>query len=206
MNATEMRDRERRVLTLGIAAIVFILVLGRGVPSWLERSVSVRASAASLVMKAEHARMSVRNFQMTRDSLAARKRRLLALAPMMASGETPAVAGARLASLIATTATQSNLRLGSVQVRPDSNTEALFTRLTLRAEATGDVRGVTEFVRALERGPKLLAVTSLSVSQPEPNAAADRIEALHVELTVEALTPTPASASKREAAMRSGSP
>jgi Tfp pilus assembly protein PilO len=206
VNASEMRERERRVLALGIASIVLILVLGRGLPAWLGRSVSVRASAANLVTKASRARSSVDHFQMTRDSLAARKRRLLALAPLMASGETPSVAGAKLASLIATTATESNLRLGSVQVRPDSGNETVFTRLTVRAEATGDVRGVTDFVRALEHGPKLLAVRTLSISQPEPNAPSDRVEALHLEVTVEALVPTPGSASKRDAATRSGSP
>lgn len=198
--------RERRVLALGIASIALILALGRGVPVWLERSVTIRTSAASLVAKAERARASVAHFQVTRDSLGARKRRLLALAPHMATGETPAVAGAKLASLIATTATESNLRLGSVQVRPDSGTEAVFTRVTVRAEGTGDVRGVTDFVRALERGPKLLAVRSFSVSQPEPNAPSDRVEALHLELTVESLVPTAASASRRDAARRSGSP
>jgi hypothetical protein len=54
-------------------------------------------------------------------------------------------------------------------------------------DVTGDIRGVMAMLASLERGPTLLAVRSLSISQPDLTAGDDRVEALHVEIDVEGL-------------------
>jgi hypothetical protein len=55
------------------------------------------------------------------------------------------------------------------------------------ASATGDVRGLVSFLRALEGGPTRVVVRSLSVTQPEPAALPDRPESLRIEFEVAAL-------------------
>jgi hypothetical protein len=61
----------------------------------------------------------------------------------------------------------------------------VFAPVSVRIDATADVRGLTNLLTRLERGPTLLVVRALSITQPEPNA---EMEALAVELTVEGLS------------------
>jgi hypothetical protein len=186
-----MSARDRRVLVLGIATITLVVGGGRGLPAWREWYAGSRASAAQLRGELARAEESLRHSAVTRDSLAARKRRLVALLALLAGGETPQMAGAGLASSVASAAEAAGVRVGTVQVRPDSAGRNVFTRVAVRADVTGDVRGVAAFLGALEQDATLLAVRELVVSQPEPAAPADRAEALRVELLVEGLALTP---------------
>jgi hypothetical protein len=122
---------------------------------------------------------------------------MLALAPALLSGDSPASAAATLAALVSGTAAQANVRLGAVQVRPDSVARGAFTRVAVRASATGDINGVTQMILGLEKGPMLLAVRELSITQAEPGAPADRAEALRLELLVEGLMLNPKPGSTR---------
>jgi hypothetical protein len=186
-----MSARDRRVLLLGAASVALVVGAGRGLPAWREWYAGSRASAVQLRGELARAEESLRHSAVTRDSLTARKRRLVALLPLLASGETPQMAGAGLASSVASAAEAAGVRVGTVQVRPDSAGRTVFTRVAVRADVTGDVRGVAAFLGALEQDATLLAVRELAVSQPEPAAAADRAEALRVELLVEGLALTP---------------
>ena len=186
-----MSARDRRVLLLGAASITLAIGGSRALPVWREWYLGSRTSAVHLRAELSSAQTSIRQASVTRDSLGARKRRLLAMLPLLASGETPQMAGAGLASTIAAAAEASGVRLGTVQVRPDSAGRSVFTRVGVRADVTGDVRGVAAFLGALERDATLFAVRELAISQPEPAAPAERAEALHVELFVEALALTP---------------
>lgn len=194
MSALTLSPRDRRVLALGAATIGLLFALGRGVPALRRWEREQRAEAAELAAEAARARGSVRAHGVVRDSLKARETRFLALAPLLLGGETPAVAGATLASLVSGAAAACSVRLGAVQVRADSAGQGVFTRVAVRADAVGDVRGVTGFLAALERGPALLAVRELSVSQSEPAAPPDRPEVLRIELTVEGLVLSPRAA------------
>src|ERR671938_1894657 len=112
---------------------------------------------------------------------------MLALAPALLSGDTPAAAGATLAGLVSGAAARASVRLGVLQVRADSLGHGTFTRIAVTGSATGDVQGVAELLSALEHGPTLLAVRALSVSQTDPAAPVDRMEVLHVDFAVEGL-------------------
>jgi hypothetical protein len=191
MMPATMSDRDRRVLVLGGMTIALVIGAARGLPAWREWYTGSRASAVRIRDELARAQASLRYGGVTRDSLVARKRRLVALLPLLASGETPQMAGAGLASHVASAAEAAGVRVGTVQVRPDSAGRTVFTRLAVRADVTGDVRGITTFLSALEHDATLLAVRELAVSQPEPAAPADRVEALRVELLVEGLALTP---------------
>ena len=192
MNASH----DRTVLTAGVLAIVALLVVGRGLPVWRDWQSASRDSAAVVAQELARTRATIAHARVTRDSLAARQRRYLALAPMLLRGETPAMGSATLASVVSSAATAASVRLGPVQVRSDTTARGAFRRVGVRAEVTGDVRGVGTFLSILERGPTLLAVRELAIAQLEPAAAPDRAEALHVQLSVEALmlAPRPAKA------------
>jgi hypothetical protein len=180
-------SRDRRVLVAGVVVVVLLVAFARGLPALRRWHADVRDSSAALTQEAARARMTVARARTTRDSLAARERRFIALAPLLLRGETPAMGSATLASLISTAATAASVRLGPVQVQADTIARGVFSRVGVRAEITGDVRGVSAFLSILERGPILVAVKELTIAQLEPAAAADRAEALHVAVAVEAL-------------------
>jgi hypothetical protein len=180
-------SRDRRALAAGVVVVLLLVTFARGLPALRLWRADVRDSSAALTQEATRARMTVARERTTRDSLAARERRFIALAPLLLRGETPAMGSATLASLISTAATAASVRLGPVQVQADTVARGVFTRVGVRAEITGDVRGVSTFLSTLERGPTLVSVKELTIAQLEPAAAADRAEALHVTVAVEAL-------------------
>jgi len=180
-------SRDRRALAVGVVVVVLLIAFARGLPALRRWQADVRDSSAALTQEAARARMTVAHERATRDSLAARQRRFIALAPLLLGGETPAMGSATLASLISTAATAASVRLGPVQVQADTVARGVFSRVGVRAEITGDIRGVSAFLSILERGPTLVSVRELTIAQLEPAAAADRAEALHVAVAVEAL-------------------
>lgn len=204
MSALFSSARNRRVLAFGVVSILLILGLGRGLPAWRDWRAETRASAMELTGEVVRARRSVSRRGLVRDSLNARRDRFIALAPLLLRGKTSAMGGASLASLIATAATSANVRLGPVQVQPDTAARTVFSRVRVRADVTGDVRGVGTFISSIERGQTLLAIREISISQLEPAAAQERAEALRVNLTVEGLMLTPHHAKARAVQRKSG--
>jgi Type II secretion system (T2SS), protein M subtype b len=189
--------RDRRALLMGVGGVLGLIAAARGIPAWLQWQREARASAAERLTELASAESSLRNEPAVRDSLAASARRMLALAPSLLSGDTPAAAGATLAGLVSGAAAQASTRLGALQVRADSMSHGTFTRIAVMGNATGDVQGVAELLSALEHGPTLLAVRELSVSQTDPAAPVDRMEVLHVDFAVEGLMLNARSAGKR---------
>jgi hypothetical protein len=184
-------QRDRRALLVGAITVFTMMALSRGLPAWSAWQRRVREDARVSRAGAERARALLGIHGAIEDSLAARDERFVALAPKLLGGESPTAAGATLAGLVSGAAAGAGVRLGAVEIRPDTAGPGAFTRVAVRADATGDIRGVTKMLAALERGPTLLAIRSFSIDQPEPAAASDRMEALHVTLEVEGLMLTP---------------
>lgn len=186
-----LTSRDRRVLAVGAIACTTLAAGARGIPALLQWTQDSRASAAQLVGEDARARASIARAAETRDTLTARNARYLALAPRLLEGETPAGAGATLASILSGAAAVSSVRLGSVQIRADTARRGVFTRVAVSADLTGDIRGISAMLAMLERGPALLAVRELSITQPEPAAGDDHAEALRADVVVEGLMLTP---------------
>jgi hypothetical protein len=181
--------RDRRVLVLGAGAIAVMIAGVRGVPALRAWSTASVASAREVVSEADKAERSVRGGEGLRDSMRVRGARFLALAPALLDGSSSAAASATLASLISGAAATADAKLGAVHVRLDTArvSRSAFARVSARADLTADVRGLSRFLLALERGPTLLAIRELSVTQPEPGAGSDRPEMLRVDVVVEGL-------------------
>jgi len=159
----------------------------KGLPAWRAWERDARASAAELTTEASRAERAAAARGSLLDTLKAREARLVALAPALLPGNSPATAGAALAGLISDAAIDAGVRLGAVQVRPDSTSGGFFTRVAVRGDGVGDVRGIAELLARIERDPALLAVREFAITQPEPAAGSDRPEALRLEFVVEGL-------------------
>lgn len=179
--------RDRRTLLVGGAVIFVVLLVFRGLPAWRRWDADARASGAELVEAAARAEADVRSLPTLADSVAAREERLVALAPRVLDGGTPAAAGASLASLVSGAAARAHVALGTVQVQPDTATTGTFARVTVRGDATGDLPGIARMLALLEGGPELLAVREVSITQPDAGGPADRVETLRLEFAVQGL-------------------
>lgn len=190
----KLSSRDRRALVVGGIGIASLAAFARGMPAlrgWSDASVS---SARELALEAERAVASMAGAGALLDTMRARGERFVALAPALLDGGSAATGGATLASLLSGAAAAADAKLESVQVRPDTaardssgTTASTFARVSVRATMTADVRGLAKVLLALERGPTLLAVEELSVTQPEPGADGSRPEMLRVELVVAGL-------------------
>jgi hypothetical protein len=95
--------------------------------------------------------------------------------------------GAALASVVSGAAVIAGLELGAISIRLDTTRTNVFSRPSVRGDARGDITGLTRFLAALERGPTMLVIRQLAVTQPEPGAAGDRPETLRIEFTIEGI-------------------
>jgi hypothetical protein len=184
-----LSTRDRRALSIGAIVVAGGVLVGRGLPAlraWSDASI---ASAGEAVAEAHRVELSVRGASALTDTIQARTARFLTLAPALVDGTSAGTAGATLASLLSGAAATAGAKLGSVQVRTegsvrDSSGARTFPRVAVRASLTADVRGLAKLLVALERGPTLLSIEELAVTQPEPGADGGRPEVLQVELVI----------------------
>ena len=187
MTKPRLGVRDRRALTIGAGVIAIVLLASRGVPAMIAWQRERNRDADARQEKLDRAMAAISRVGAVRDSIGARGERIVALAPVLVAGDTPASASASLAELMSGAAELSNVKLGALQLHADTSSRDAFVRVGVHGEATGDVTGIMSMLASLESGPTLLAVRELSITQPEPSAPADHMETLHVELTVEGL-------------------
>jgi hypothetical protein len=194
----ELSPRDRRTLVIGTSAIAAIILVAKGVPAWIAWKADAVAGATELVGDARQADREISMAKPSRDSLRVRLARARAADSLLVPGATPAAAAAALASLLADAAEDAGVKRGMIEPHVDSASRALgsraprvheaYTAISARGEITGDVVGLAQFLADLERGPRLIAVRTLSVTQAEPAARSEQMETLHVQFTVAALT------------------
>lgn len=188
MRLAGISTRDQRTLVVGAVSIAVLLGGSRAIRWWLRTKADVSAAAADTRERLAFAQALLRSERIARDSAEARSRRYLALARQILPGRSPASAGAELAAMVSGAAQGAGLRVGTVQVQPDTTRLSVFARVAVRVQVTGDVRGVTALLLTLERGPLLINIRELSLTQLDPSADDTRAEALRGEMLVEALT------------------
>lgn len=188
MNGLSLSARDRRTLLVGAIVVGTLLLVFRGIPAWRRWDAGTRSSAAELVDAAARARAESRALPAALDSIDARQKRLIALAPRVLDGKTPAAAGATLAGIVSGAAARAGVSIGSVQIQPDTASAGpMFVRVFVRGDATGDLPGITRMLALLEGGPELLDVREVSITQPDAGGPADRPESLRLEFTVDGI-------------------
>ena len=189
--------RDRQTLVAGAAVVLLLLALARGIPAWCSWSASERAKASELSHEVALVKASVASFPAMRDSLRARQTRYAFLRSSLLQGASSPGAAATLGAAASEMADAAGVRLGEVQLGDDSLHRGPLTRVWVRANGAGDVRGVSQLLLALEQGPELLSIRELSITQPEPGAPGSRAEALRISLLVEGRTLAPQTRAPR---------
>lgn len=191
MTRRAIAPRERRALTVVGMCTVAMFATARGVPALVGWKRDLRSQADESRSSLADARAVLSTERAANEAALREGQRVIALAPLLLSGDTPASASATLEGLISGAAASSNVQLGALELRPDSISRSVFTRIVVKGSANGDIHGLMQMLQQLERGPALLSVEELSITQPELSGASDHMEALHMELVVGGLMLTP---------------
>ncbi len=188
---------DRRTLLVGAVIVATILLLGRGLPRVRAWEASGLAAAAAAERAVGYARRTVALDAAIQSAAAIEERIQATAAPALFPGQTPDEAAAGLIRLLGEEADAAGVRITSNAVRADTMFEEAYAIIAARVIATTDVRGLAEWLHQLERGPMLLRVRELTVTQPDP-AADDRMpESLNISALVEGLArPGPALGGK----------
>ena len=187
--------RDRRALRWGGVVLVGLILIGRGLPLLREGTAASRRAALDSASRLERARGAQVRRGALEDTLRARSARFTALSPSLLSGSTAAAAAAELSRIVSNAATVAGVHVTSTRTHVDS-VRSVFTPVSVRASATGDVSGVARLLASLERNQPLLALDDITITQPEVHATADRMETLRVELTVRGLAHAPNRAAR----------
>lgn len=176
-------SREKRTIIIGCCVVFPLLFVFKALPAINGWRQSVRATAESVAAERALAEQEVGGRATYEDSLRVVTDRYMTMANAVMEDAT----GADLAAMLADAADGAGMKLGSVQISADTIVKNGLTSASVRADLTGDVRGVTNLLQALESGTPVLRVDKLTITNSEPSATRDRPEQLRAELTVSGL-------------------
>lgn len=202
--AQSIGKRDRRALSLGIAALVGILVLPRVVAAWSEWD-QVSRSQASELEREERRRTSLiasvpsmrRGLQLIASNRALEDSSML-------SGESTAAIAASMIAEVTEAALQTHARIGGVQVKLDSSKasenharrspskalQLVGVRSTLTV--SGTPQAIVDFVAWLEESPPELSIERVAISRlPLPGNNNEQI--LQASFVIDALARKPAA-------------
>jgi hypothetical protein len=100
------------------------------------------------------------------------------------AGQSAADAAASLSGLVSLRAMDAHLRVTQLNQLPDS-AAGLFTRVFVRGTLEGDVRGLAQFIGAIESGDPILTLDQIAVVATNWNVqSATAPEVLRIEVTI----------------------
>lgn len=183
-SARPRAGRTRRAVVIG-ATVVATAWLGlRAVPA-----MTSRVGAASALLQTRRALLyrvteELTSLDALEDTTTTLRSAVVALAPLILSGPSPAEATADLVGRITHATDRSQVKLTGADPMVDSAMAGGLRRVGVRVTVEGDIRGVIETLRALEADPGALLLDDLRVLALEPTSEEGRPEVLRAELTV----------------------
>jgi type II secretion system (T2SS) protein M len=193
-----MTSRDRRALLLGGLAIAGAVVGLRVLPWAVRRATEAEAVLRERATLLARTREEMASLPKLRDSAAVLSQALVALAPQVLSGSTPAEAGADLSGRMNLAASRAPAKVERLDPLPDSSGNGRLGRVRVHAALETDVRGLIALIRAIDAGDEVLKLDELRVEAPEPGAVPRGPEILKVEITVSGWYIRPRSTEKRD--------
>lgn len=184
MSKLGLSQRDGRTLLAGGITIASLVIVARGIPAVRDWETSQMSQAHSAAQQLAALRAGLRVLPALRDSLRARRARLVVLDSTLLVGGSPSDVAAALASTLEDLADDNSLKVTALQLHADSSIVDGFARVDVRLTGIADVAGLAGFLHAIEGGNTPLVVRDLSVSQPEPAANDSKPEALRIDLLV----------------------
>ncbi len=171
---------------LGAVALTISALALRGVPGWWMILQESRDDAYAAVRSVNDAHAILEAAPSMRDSLRARREAYTDELSSLISAVSPAEAASHLSGVVSQFASNAGVALSSLTLVADSTAPLGFGRPRVRAEARGDISGLTQLLLLLESGHSHLRTVELVVSQSDP-VGGERPEELRFSITVEGL-------------------
>jgi len=178
---------DMRTLLIGTICIVAILGVGKGIPAIVSSHHATAARLRTVQEELVRDRQIISGRGAVINSLDETTTAFLGISPAFLKGSSANQAAANLGSVVADAAEANGVHVSSIQPAIDSTAHTLIVPVVVRVSGTGDVRGVAGMLRDLEAGTPVVDVQQVTIAQPEPAAPADRMEALHVDMTIRGL-------------------
>lgn len=176
--------RDQRTLGVGVVTIALLMVVARGIPAVRAWEADRLREAIETATQLTSIRVGRRQLSAHRDSLVARRARLASVDSTLLSGASTSAVAAALASSLEDLSDHNAIKVTSLQIRADSVARGGMTRVDVRLSGIADVVGLAGLLQEIEAGAMPLVVRELDVSQPEPTAADNKPEALHIDVLV----------------------
>ena len=157
-----LAPRDRRALQRGAWLVVPLLLATVVVKPYIRSRADTRAALMSertLLAKESGAVIDLPRDRATLDSLSAR---LTGMSTRLFGGSDAVTASAELARYVSIAASQCGLRLEQVETDSDSSAVGAL-RVSMRAR--GDVVSIHGFLRAMERGSKLVGIDRVEIAR-----------------------------------------
>jgi hypothetical protein len=182
-----MSPKDRRTLAVGVLMIGSIIAVGRGIPWWRDWDTDQRVRAAIVLARVADFDKAIKALPVMADS--ARRTAVLygTASQSLLVEETPTIASAKLTQIVAAVADDADVRITSLQVRPDTAFRDRFARVAVRLTGTGDIQSLVSLLAGFDEQDTLLSVKELSVTPAEATAPDTKPEALRIQVLVEAL-------------------
>ncbi len=183
MSLATMNTRDRRALMLGLFVLGPALAYIWGVKPLLASFNRTRDQIFDQRQLLAQEKAAVAAARQNPDLKRIADSAMHATATRLFEGRDDVQASAQLASHLTEVAQRSDVLLQSAGTRP---TELVNGIRTLRVEIRGesDIRGLLEFLKALESGEKLLRVDRLDISRSMAAAEVEGVEPLAVAATI----------------------
>jgi len=179
-----MTARDRRALVLGGVVLGTAVLSLRVLPLLLRHASGAYAQLRERAALLARTREEMASLPSLRDSAATLSQGLVALAPQLLSGSTPAEAGSDLSGRMNLAAARAPARVERLDLMPDSTGSGRLGRVRVRAALETDVRGLVALIRAIDAGDEVLKLDELHVDAPDPGTVNRGPERLKVEVTV----------------------
>lgn len=179
-----MTPRDRRAVLLGVIAIGAAVTGLRVVPWGLRRASAAYADLRERSALLARTRDDMASLPELRDSAATLSRELVALAPDLLSGSSPAEAGADLSGRMNLAASRAQARVERIDPLPDSAGSGRLGRVRVHAALESDVRGLVAFLKAIDGADEVVKLDELHVEAPQALTSERGPEILKIEVTV----------------------
>jgi len=190
--------RDRRALLLGGVAIAGAVLGLRVLPWAVRRATQAHAMLRERTTLLARTREETASLPTLRDSAAVLSQALVALAPQVLSGSSPAEAGADLSGRMNLAASRAPAKVERLDPLPDSSGDGRLGRVRVHAALETDVRGLIALIRAIDAGDEVLKLDELRVEAREPGTVERGPEILKVEITVSGWYIRPRSTEKHD--------
>lgn len=175
--------RKGTVVWLALGAL---LLATRGVPVWWRAVETSRDDAHAAVRLMNDANAIIEAAPSMRDSLRTRRAVYTNSSSTIITAVSAAEAASHLSGVVSLIASNAGVALRSLTLVPDSAAYSGFGRPRVRADARGDISGLTQMLLLLEGGSTQLRVAELVVNQSDP-LGGERPEELTFSITIEGL-------------------